>query len=111
MEVKEERDSTSSNKRYWSDFTQDGNQLNSILKPKSVEQQGNDRKQSHPECRIGIVESLLKNIPLPGYLTEDNKKDPGLSALKLTLELFQEIRKKVHPDTVHRALQEQLIQC
>ncbi|KAF7383137.1 hypothetical protein HZH68_014986 [Vespula germanica] len=49
---------------------QDGNQLNSILKPKSVEQQGNDRKQSHPECRIGIVESLLKNIPLPGYLTE-----------------------------------------
>lgn len=34
------------------------------------------------------------------------KKDPGLSAPKLTAELFEETRKKVHPDTVRRALKE-----
>lgn len=31
-------------------------------------------------------------------------KYPGLSAPKLTTELFEETDKKVQPDTVHRAL-------
>ncbi|KAL2749226.1 hypothetical protein V1477_002166 [Vespula maculifrons] len=70
-------------------FEQDGNQLNSILKPKSVEQQGNDRKQSHPECRIGIVESVLKNIPLPGYLTETAHATLGSFSKTYTLHIIE----------------------
>lgn len=34
------------------------------------------------------------------------KKDPALSASKLSAELFEESGKKVHPDTVRRVLQE-----